>query len=52
MRSFIISQICRYIQLHRLPNGLQIMADQGFANQPPLILPIGPNGQRLRGIIE
>ena len=30
-----------------LPNGLQIMADQGFPNIRPLLLPVVQQGQQL-----
>ena len=41
----------RHMNLPPLPCGLQIMADQGFQNQSPLLVPIGNNGNLLRGII-
>ena len=40
--SCLLQSVClkfiRNIQLPVLPQGLQIMADQGFAHQPPVIV--------------
>ena len=33
----------RYVNIPVLPQGLQIMADLGFGNRPPLILPAREN---------
>ena len=35
-----------------LPEGLQIMGDQGFANKSPLLLPLVRNGVPLIGRIK
>ena len=36
-----------HINLPHFPHGLQIMADQGFANRAPLLIPVNPLGQAL-----
>ena len=40
----ILYFLFRHLQIPPLPNGLQIMADQGFPNIPPLLLPVAPPG--------
>ena len=42
----------RHIQLPPFPQGLQIMADQGFANRSPLLVPVSPQGNPMRGIMK
>ena len=42
----------RHLQIPQLPAGLQIMADKGFQNQRPLLIPAGPRNQQIRGIME
>ena len=42
----------RLIQIPVLPPHLQIMADLGFANRNPLLLPVNRNGAALRGLIK
>ena len=42
----------RHLALPNLPMGLQIMADRGFQNRPPLLVPVGNQGQGLQGPIE
>ena len=46
------SLVFRHIQIPQLPQGLQIMADQGFPNIARLLLPVGPHGQEMRGIMK
>ena len=41
-----------HLNLPQLPQGLQMMADQGFANRPPILLPISRLGQPMRGIMK
>ena len=41
-----------HLQIPRLPQGFQIMADQGFPNRSPFLLPVGVRGQQVRGIIK
>ena len=52
--SFAIGMIIcfRHLTLPALPQGLQIMADLGFQNKSPLLLPISNNGNCMRGIME
>ena len=38
-----------HIQFPVLPPGLQIMADQGFANQSPILIPMSHRGNNMRG---
>ena len=42
----------RNVTLPAFPQGLHIMADQGFANQSPLLLPIDRRGRIMRGIMK
>ena len=42
----------RHVAIPNLPANLQIMADQGFANRRPFLLPVGVRGQQVRGIIK
>ena len=42
----------RHINLPPFPQGLQIMADQGFANKTPLLLPLSMQGNQMRGMME
>ena len=43
---------CRHLNIPNLPQGLQIMADRGFQNRAPLLLPVDNNGQAIRGAME
>ena len=40
------------IRIPVLPQGLQIMADQGFINQRPILVPLSRRGNPLRGLIR
>ena len=42
----------RRIRLPVLPRGLQIMADQGFANHTPLLIPLSRQGDPMRGMMK
>ena len=46
------SSCYRHIQLPPFPQGLQIMADQGFANRSPLLVPIGHQGAAMQGLMK
>ena len=46
------STVLNSINIPALPQGLQIMADQGFANQSPFLIPISRRGQALRRAIR
>ena len=46
--STCLDQVCIPV----LPQGLQIMADQGFANQRPILIPLSRRGNPLQGTIR
>ena len=42
----------RCLCLPVLPQGLQIMADQGFANQSPILIPLSGHGRPMTGVMK
>ena len=46
------SMCFRHIKLPPFPQGLQIMADQGFANRSPLLVPVSAQGNPMSGIMK
>ena len=41
-----------HVRIPALPNALQIMADKGFVNQRPILVPISRRGNAVRGLIR